>query len=324
MKTKHFKIGLNYFSFDVDFFSDPKIEFVSAKYGEIGELIIIKLLCKIYRHGYYLTWGEDECLLFSKKAGDSITRDLVDGVINECLKRDFFNLALFEKYSILTSNGIQKRYIESVSKRKGINIYKEYLLGNNVDIIQDNTNIILDNIDIIKNNVITDIKGGGNPNLTFKGQSKGKDKGKVKGEVKGILEDENEYVNEYEDVNKKEEKERESEREEKREKEKFDFEFLWKQYPNRDGKKQALVHFNSSVKTQEDYENIQIALKNYLNSGKVKGGYIKLGSTWFNNWQDWIEPSEEQLGIKPMPVTDKNAEALKTIKEREATKNGLC
>src|SRR3990167_3827830 len=42
-----------------------------------------------------------------------------------------------------------------------------------------------------------------------------------------------------------------------------DFEKIWIQYPNKDGKKDALKHFNASVKTEEDYKNIQIAVANY-------------------------------------------------------------
>jgi hypothetical protein len=72
------------------------------------------------------------------------------------------------------------------------------------------------------------------------------------------------------------------------------FEAVWQKYPVKDGRKSALRHFLSSVKNQDDFENIQIALENYLKSEKVKKGFIKNGSTWFNNWQDWvhfIEPS---------------------------------
>ena len=74
----------------------------------------------------------------------------------------------------------------------------------------------------------------------------------------------------------------------------FDFEFIFNQYPNKDGKKQALKYFNSSVKTEADYILIQTALKNYLNSERVKNGYVKNASTWFNNWRDWIEPEKSK------------------------------
>lgn len=73
------------------------------------------------------------------------------------------------------------------------------------------------------------------------------------------------------------------------------FSFLWKQYPKRVGSKHAERHFLASVKTEKDWENIQTALLNYLRSGNVKNGFIQNGSTWFNQWQDWIEPNEQMM-----------------------------
>lgn len=86
-----------------------------------------------------------------------------------------------------------------------------------------------------------------------------------------------------------------------------DFDKIWTRYPNKDGKKQALKHFMVSVKTKEDFEAIEKALKNYLGSDRVKKGFVKNGSTWFNNWRDWIEFTEQgaqngknqTAGIKP-------------------------
>lgn len=77
---------------------------------------------------------------------------------------------------------------------------------------------------------------------------------------------------------------------------KFDFDYVWKRYPNKDGKKDALRHFNATVKTEKDYMDISRALDNYLESEKVKSGFIKNGSTWFNNWQDWINWKEPKGG----------------------------
>ena len=73
----------------------------------------------------------------------------------------------------------------------------------------------------------------------------------------------------------------------------YDFEPLWAKYPNKDGKKDALRHFNTTVKTDQDYQDIQMALNNYLNSERVFNGFIKNGSTWFNNWRDWVDFKEE-------------------------------
>ncbi len=79
-----------------------------------------------------------------------------------------------------------------------------------------------------------------------------------------------------------------------------DFEELWKEYPNKDGRKLAERSFKSSVKTEEDLLNIKKALSNYLQSKNVKNGFIKNGSTWFNNWKDWIDFTGTASGEKDL------------------------
>lgn len=67
------------------------------------------------------------------------------------------------------------------------------------------------------------------------------------------------------------------------------FDELWMRYPVRQGKKAAYKHFKSSVKADTDREDINKALDNYLSSDRVQRGFIQNGSTWFNNWRDWID-----------------------------------
>ena len=79
----------------------------------------------------------------------------------------------------------------------------------------------------------------------------------------------------------------------------FDFQSVWKRYPNRVGKKASIRHFNSTVKTKQDFDNINKALDNYLQSEKVKKGFIQNGSTWFNDWESWVdmvEVKKEDIG----------------------------
>ena len=73
------------------------------------------------------------------------------------------------------------------------------------------------------------------------------------------------------------------------------FEEIWALYPNKIGRKQAYKHFKASVRSDKDFENIHIALKNYIKSDRVGGGFIQNGSTWFNNWQDWVYPTQSML-----------------------------
>lgn len=77
----------------------------------------------------------------------------------------------------------------------------------------------------------------------------------------------------------------------------FPFEELWLKYPSKVGRREAERHFEVSVKTQEDFVAIQTALENYLKSERVKKGFVQNGSTWFNNWKDWVnykEPPQEK------------------------------
>ncbi len=79
------------------------------------------------------------------------------------------------------------------------------------------------------------------------------------------------------------------------------FLFLWNLYPRQDGKKEAWTRYQTSVLNEEDKARIERALKNYLMYTKTLDSpkYIKLGKTWFNNWEDWVsyKPSETPLEL---------------------------
>jgi len=120
------KTGLEYFPLDVDIDQDDKIQLIEARFGITGFAIIIKLFMKIYKEGYYYKWTEKEQLLFSKRINVDI--NLVNDVINECIKWGLFDSTLYEKYKILTSKGIQRRYLEATSRRKQVELIEEYCL----------------------------------------------------------------------------------------------------------------------------------------------------------------------------------------------------
>ena len=79
------------------------------------------------------------------------------------------------------------------------------------------------------------------------------------------------------------------------------FEEIWIKYPNQVGKKEALRHFKVSVKTENDWKDINRALDNYLKTEKFKKGFIQNGSTWFNNWRDYINYREPKSSGKLTP-----------------------
>lgn len=120
------KQGLSYFPLDVDIDQDDKVALIEAAHGQLGFAVIIKLLMKIYKDGYFYEWTEKEQLLFSKRVNVNIN-DL-NVIINDCVKWDIFKKSLFDQYSILTSKGIQQRFFEACSRRKDLKVIREYLL----------------------------------------------------------------------------------------------------------------------------------------------------------------------------------------------------
>ena len=147
------KTGIDYFPFDVDFFQDEKVQFVSARFGLKGEAIVTRLLCKIYRNGYYTEWNDDTALLFAKGAGGGCHPPFVKDVVHELLKRGFFDKGIFERFSVLTGRGIQKRYFEATRRYKQVDAIRDFLLVDvskmiNVSIKKINVDINSENVDI--------------------------------------------------------------------------------------------------------------------------------------------------------------------------------
>lgn len=97
----------------------------------------------------------------------------------------------------------------------------------------------------------------------------------------------------------------------------FNFDLVWAKYPNKDGRKAAERYFHASVKTPEDFEAINQALENYLKSDKVKNNFIKNGSTWFNNWKDWITyvPPAAKQGKPPAEMVAVTCRAQRMSRE---------
>jgi hypothetical protein len=120
------KTGLDYFPMDCNI--DDNLELIEAEHGLSGFAIVIKLWQKIYSSGYFIEWDADEVLLFSKKVNSEIT--IINSVITSCFKRKIFDEKLHKQYKVLTSSGIQKRFILacSQSKRSSICVIKEFIL----------------------------------------------------------------------------------------------------------------------------------------------------------------------------------------------------
>ena len=276
------KQGLDYFSFDVDFFEDEKIEFVTARFGEKGGLITIKLLCNIYRNGYSIEWNEDKATIFAKRAGNNISPPLVNDVVEELVKRGFFDKSIFNSFDILTSRGIQKRYLQAITERKEVELREDIWL---LDFPEDTKKT--------KYRIIPPINGVNPPinsvNPPINSQSKVKER---------KVNNENTYVHP--------EGERACDPEEIVEPEvdpteEF-FEQCWQLYPNKIGKSSVSKKAKKEI-ANIGYDRIKRAIERYIELKTNLGQFLANGSTFFTTThKDFLDDDYQARSVKSMPV----------------------
>lgn len=127
------KQGLDYFPLDVGFFGDQKIRILKARYGADGIAVYVKLLCDVYKEGYFLPvddWA-DYVFVMSDEIGATV--DKVEQIIAFMRNRGLLRVFKGEDVkktgynfdAVITSHGIQKRYAEALkSRKKGIDEIK--------------------------------------------------------------------------------------------------------------------------------------------------------------------------------------------------------
>lgn len=243
------KQGIDYFSLDV--ILDDKFELFEAQFGLQGFGFIIKLFQKIYEaNGYFYKWSEDEKLLFSKRVNVDI--NLINDYINSAMKRGIFNQNIYDKYQVLTSKGVQKRFLEASKRRKRIEIIKEYFL---LDMTSNpEYSDLISKIVFVSNNL--DNVNINDKNADNNSQRKGKES-KVK---------ENEII-------------------------KKQFEDFWNIYPRRVKKQKAKEWFEKNKPSEELFDIMVKALKVFKDSQEWKsnnGQFIPHPTTWLNQrrWED--------------------------------------
>ena len=143
------KNGVDYFPLDVHL--DEKFELIEAEFGLTGFAVVVKLLQRIYgQDGYYCEWNDEVALLFGKRIG--LGGSAVSEIVSASIRRGLFDQTLYDRYQILTSAGIQKRYFEAVARRKVVNVESAYLLIE-VTQVPENVHINRVNVDINPENV---------------------------------------------------------------------------------------------------------------------------------------------------------------------------
>lgn len=145
------KQGIEYFPLDTHF--DDKTELFIAENGAIGLGVLITIWQLIYQNnGYYIDNQEDLPLLIKRRIIWETTKT-IKKVISACLSRALFCKNMEKSYNILTSKAIQTRFFIAASRKKVVNVYKNYLLVDinaykNIALLTNNVSINATNVDV--------------------------------------------------------------------------------------------------------------------------------------------------------------------------------
>ncbi len=110
--------GISYFPTPANFFDEETIELLEAKFGVLASYVVLRLLCKIYKEGYYISWGKEQSLIFVRKVGGGINEEMRVKIMELLLEKGFFHKETYEQYGVLTSERIQEVWFEATIRRK--------------------------------------------------------------------------------------------------------------------------------------------------------------------------------------------------------------
>lgn len=158
MAGRNVKRGLMYFRLDCDLFQDRKLKRLMRRWQNDGLAVYLALLCEIYRDkGYYIVADKD--LIADIADTCLLDDDRTSNIFRDCIELGLFDRQLYEHRELLTSRGIQARYLDimAVLRRKA-GIDAEYSLisseeiGDNSATIDDDSERIADSSVKIRKN----------------------------------------------------------------------------------------------------------------------------------------------------------------------------
>ena len=137
------KQGLDYFPLDSQFLSDVKVRKIMRAQGTNAISVLISLLCNIYRdEGYYIRRDDEVSFLIADEVG--VKEEYVNEIIDKSIQVGFFDEYQYKKNKILTSNGIQKRFLEATERRKDVVFNEHFRVNVNNNEINVNNNEVND------------------------------------------------------------------------------------------------------------------------------------------------------------------------------------
>lgn len=259
------KDGLDYFPLDVNFLSDLKIKKIIRAYGAQAVAVVMSVLTTVYRdNGYFATYDDDLVFIIADelKLEDGYVKD----VIEKMIEVEFLDKNQKEENKILTSIGIQERYLKACERRVKTTLNATY------NLLNDSSNELPQTESTDKESFCKQKPRSTGVNDDKSTQSKVKER-----KEKDSKEKESKLIN----ISNSEKDKIINEQ----------FEALWKMYPRKERKNDALKAYKKAIKKGIDPLIIKkgiVEYKNYLEVNKTQPEYVAQGGTWFNQerWND--------------------------------------
>jgi hypothetical protein len=120
--------GLTYFPLDADLFGNRKIRRLLDKFGCEGTTAYFSVLCEIYaKEGYFIPFNRNLC--FDIACMLHLDEARIREIFTFCVEIELFDAELLEKRRALSSEGIQKRYLEVAKRLKRREIMEALTFG---------------------------------------------------------------------------------------------------------------------------------------------------------------------------------------------------
>ena len=167
--------GVEYFPLNVNFINDLKVRKLLLSCGAESIAVLIYLLSTIYKdEGYFVEVHEDEIDLIALDV--NVTPEFVLEVINKACEVRFFDVNLYKNFNILTSKGIQERYLKITERRKNSVVITQFNL---INVNNNSINVNNNSVNVNNNSV----------NVYRSTQSKVKESKEKKSKVKSLSND---------------------------------------------------------------------------------------------------------------------------------------
>ena len=132
-------MGLDYFNIDINIFSDGKILKLMNRYGPVGFISYITILAHVYANGYYLEYTIEDTtqLLLSRIGGKYFSgKNKIQELILYLAHIDLIDMEMLHHH-VVTSKGIQKRFVKMTKKRQNQDLSKYWIIEN-----EKNSNVV--------------------------------------------------------------------------------------------------------------------------------------------------------------------------------------